>query len=225
MEYFSVLKKLERRGIHSDLIELLLKKGVKDKTFLQDAQKMTMLKSALIEKGYDSEELSWNSERNVYEMKVIPDGDGSGQSIIQTTKTIDIQPIKIGRGLIYSEDYQKCLMLSREIYKYDKPPFCVFSKDNEKDMLCFEDKKSLLLFLMEEGRKGTSVQRYKGLGEMNPDQLWETTMNPEKRILLHVKVEDAVEADHLFTILMGEEVESRREFIQTNALEVSTLDI
>ncbi|NJL58734.1 MAG: DNA gyrase [Desulfobacteraceae bacterium] len=79
--------------------------------------------------------------------------------------------------------------------------------------------------MIEEGKKGISVQRYKGLGEMNPGQLWDTTMNPETRTLLKVKVEDAVEADEIFSLLMGDVVEPRREFIQNNALEVSTLDI
>jgi len=79
--------------------------------------------------------------------------------------------------------------------------------------------------MIEEGKKGLGVQRYKGLGEMNPDQLWETTMNPDKRVLLQVKIEDTVETDEIFTVLMGEEVEPRREFIQNNALQVSTLDI
>ena len=78
---------------------------------------------------------------------------------------------------------------------------------------------------MQAGKKGMTIQRYKGLGEMNPDQLWETTMNPAKRILLQVKVEDILETDEIFTVLMGEEVEPRKEFIVSNALEVSTLDI
>jgi len=107
-----------------------------------------------------------------------------------------------------------------------EPPFTVFiDDDEEKDSRQFESLQALTEFVMNLGKKGLTIQRYKGLGEMNPEQLWETTMNPEKRTLLQVKVEDALAADEIFTTLMGDQVEPRKEFIYKNAQYVSNLDI
>jgi DNA gyrase subunit B len=223
-EYYTILERFKRRGIEQKLIELLIKQGVEDKTFLQDPQKMSYLKLLLAEEGYRSGEASWNEERGVYEINVsAPVGDQVDLSDFATA----VQPGQqvVGRGLIYSEDYQKALGLARHIFKHDKPPFSLFTAEKESEAKIFDDKRALLSFLMEEGKKGMVVQRYKGLGEMNPEQLWSTTMDPGRRNLLQVKIEDAVESDEIFTILMGDEVEPRREFIQNNALEVTTLDI
>ena len=94
----------------------------------------------------------------------------------------------------------------------------------KKDNYIYSDEE-LKKFLDEIGNQNYTIQRYKGLGEMNPEQLWETTMNPETRTLLQVSLEDAIAADEIFTILMGDKVEPRREFIEVNAKEVRNLDI
>jgi len=223
-EYFLIISRLKKQGITGDLVELLIKEEVENKKFLQDRQKMTQLKKMLIEKDYHVAELTWNSERDVYEMTVTPSFGKWGQ-LSGKMPNKKVKPIKIGRSLIYSGDFQKSLLLSKNIFKYDSPPFFIFNKDDENNFIRINDKKDLFSFFMEEGKKGLGIQRYKGLGEMNPIQLWETTMNPDRRTLLQVKVEDVVETDEIFTVLMGEAVEPRREFITSNALEVSVLDI
>ncbi|MCB9542551.1 MAG: hypothetical protein H6703_08900 [Myxococcales bacterium] len=101
-------------------------------------------------------------------------------------------------------------------------PFALVQGDKRREI---QSLKGLLDELLAAGRKGMDIQRYKGLGEMNPEQLWETTMDPENRTLLQVRIDDSVEADEIFTVLMGDTVEPRREFIEKNALDVKNLDV
>ena len=224
-EYYSKCERLTKRGIPSMLVELLIRQGVEDKKFLQDPDRMSDLRDLLIQKNYSVNDLTWNEDRGIYELIVMGHDSLNEKEIIGDSAAESFVPIKIGRGLIYSSDYQKCMLAGKKIELYDFPPFRIFSKDKEEPSDTVQDKKELLELLFREGKKGINVQRYKGLGEMNPDQLWKTTMNPQKRTLLQVKIEDMVDTDEIFTILMGEEVEPRREFIQNNALEVSALDI
>jgi DNA gyrase subunit B len=224
-EYFSHIEKLTKRGIPPKLVELLIYQGVEDRNFLQDQSRMSDLRNLLIQKGYSVDNLNWSEERSIYELMVTGQDGTEDKEIISGPIAESFAPLKIGRGLIYSHNYQKCLLTGKNIQKHDFPPFNIFIKDKEEPAGSAQDKKELLDLLFKEGKKGINVQRYKGLGEMNPDQLWKTTMDPEKRTLLQVKIEDMVDTDEIFTILMGEEVEPRREFIQNNALEVSVLDI
>ena len=224
-EYFSIMSRFKEKGIVEELIEIFIKEGLEHKDFLQDFQKMSQLKNTLIAKEYQVSEIRWNDERDIYEMIVETPFHKQKELLFVDVSNPKIKPLKISRNLVYSSDYQNCLVLSKNISKNDFPPFCIFNKGDEKELLRVDGKKQLISFFMEEAKKGIGIQRYKGLGEMNPDQLWETTMNPEKRMLLQVKVEDDVETDEIFTVLMGEEVEPRREFISNNALEVGMLDI
>ncbi len=215
-EYVGILKKMETRGIEDNLAETLAKFGIDGKDFLKSHERMDQLAQALKEEGYQTSDLAWNEERGIHEMTVLP----------RTVSGKDwLRPLRLGRGFVYSKDFKTLLTLGQRVFAQDRPPFGLAMKDKPDEVKLFSNKFQLLEHLVEEGRKGLGFQRYKGLGEMNPDQLWETTMNPETRTLPQVGIEDAHEADDLFTVLMGEEVEPRRDFIYENALEVSALDI
>lgn len=224
-DYMSSINKMRNRGIARDLVEQLIHAGVENKKFLGNKEKMDGLVRKLTDNDYLVEPPAYNDERGVYEITVTPSQAIREKALLDEEPIVPEQPVKIGKSFVYSRDYQNCLMISKRIAGNNKAPFGVFSPDKKEDVIVLDNKEKLLEHLIEEGKKGVAVQRYKGLGEMNPHQLWNTTMNPGKRTLLKVRVEDAVDSDEIFTILMGEEVEPRREFIQTNALDVSTLDI
>ena len=121
-----------------------------------------------------------------------------------------------------SAEWQRLFELYSEMIPLAKPPLMVKENGSSVGVNSVEE---LLKYLLALGKKDLSMQRYKGLGEMNPAQLWETTMNPETRTLLKVSIDDAVQTDAIFTILMGDAVEPRRRFIEDNALNVRNLDI
>jgi DNA gyrase subunit B len=125
-------------------------------------------------------------------------------------------------NLLLSPEFRELETLYGSIKDLGKPPYKVITKDGRKEMPASGE---VLAYVFEMARKGLSIQRYKGLGEMNPQQLWETTMDPDKRTLLQVSVEDSVQADEIFTILMGDQVEPRKEFITKHALEARNIDI
>ena len=119
-------------------------------------------------------------------------------------------------------EYRRLRSLARQAAKYNQPPFTAV-KENQREAL--PNWRELLAYVKNEGTREVNIQRYKGLGEMNAEQLWETTMNAETRTLLKVSLEDLVQSDQIFTTLMGEDVESRRKFIEENALDVRNLDV
>jgi DNA gyrase subunit B len=133
----------------------------------------------------------------------------------------------VGPNIPLIPEYRHGIELYPEIKDYLSGAFTIIktSTSGQEKEIQAEDWHDLIRMVREETFKGSHLQRYKGLGEMNPEQLWDTTMNPQNRTLLQVKIEDAEVADDLFVTLMGDKVEPRREFIQNHALEVSELDV
>ena len=138
------------------------------------------------------------------------------------------RPTTIDWALVDSAEFEELYSIEQDVRSIGPAPY--FAKvgkgegDDAKEVT-LEDANALTEYLEARGRKGWNLQRYKGLGEMNPEQLWETTLDPNARVMMQVRLDDAVQTDRIFSILMGDQVEPRRQFIEDNALNVKNLDI
>jgi DNA gyrase subunit B len=219
--YGKHLGRLARRGYPLEILNEFLRVGageeiLSEKAWLDDALEPLRKRGLLADVVRDE-------EHNLYQ--IVPRGNGNGYRWQKP----------IGRNFLAAAEYRTLRSLYQEIEPFENPPLVISEEissgkdkavhDDEGSRTEIHSKEELIDYLLSAGKKGLHIQRYKGLGEMNPDQLWDTTMNPETRVLLQVKIDDEVFADEIFTVLMGDAVEPRRHFIQDNALEVSNLDI
>jgi DNA gyrase subunit B len=207
--YHDLIQRIQKKGYPRSLIRFLLENGVRNKSTFEEKGKIADLQKRLRKSGFEVFDLVWDEEHNLFGFEV------------QESNGKDLRS-RVHWDLISSVEYRHLFQVRQEIQEMAPPPYTLVEKAKN---VTIDQEEGLLQSLNQLGREGLSIQRYKGLGEMNPEQLWETTMNPETRTLLKVKVEDAIEADEIFSILMGDEVEQRRQFIEENALYVQRLDI
>jgi DNA gyrase subunit B len=209
-EYASHGRKLSSRGIPREAIDILFAKGFVERTAFGDPEKVAAVMAGLTAAGFEHVVLMTDEETETPYIQFAVGGNGTGKKVVINTDVVshyEFRQMHKAYGLLAG---------------FGLPPYAVKNGDETVVYTRIDD---LLEQIFKLAEKGLTIQRYKGLGEMNPEQLWDTTMNPETRRLLQVTIEDAVGAEELFTILMGDQVEPRRVFIQDNALEVKNLDI
>lgn len=185
---------------------VLTKQSVKLRKVFEQEDLMAQVEGKVSEAGYKTD-LTSDEEHGLSEIVI---SFGNGQSVI------------FDWDLASYVEFQKALELRRALEENFPAPFVLGENGTSEEVAT---RTELLEKVMSSAKKDLNIQRYKGLGEMNPEQLWETTMNPEKRTLLQVRIEDAIETDGIFTVLMGDQVEPRRKFIEDNALDVKNLDV
>jgi len=205
-EYDAAAEKLGRRLRERGLVELLAESGLEKKTDFEDKKALEKLLKEIDKAKLRLEgKITFDEEHSLYEIHFGPPHNQ-----------------KINWAVASTAEYKRLRGLAKQIQEYNHPPFTVARNGTKVSK---EKATDVLNYVMEDAKKDFTITRFKGLGEMNAEQLWETTMNAETRTLLQVKLEDAVAAEDIFTTLMGENVEARRKFIEDNALEVVNLDI
>jgi DNA gyrase subunit B len=205
-EYDQVAAKLGRRLREPKLVELLAESELEKKADFADKKKLQELVKAIEKTKLDLEaKFVFDEEHSLHELLLKNGGER-----------------RINWALAATPEYKRMRSLHQQIAVHDRPPFTV---GHNGDKVVKDDALGLLNYVLEDAKKQFTITRFKGLGEMNPEQLWETTMNAETRTLLKVRLEDAVAAEDIFSTLMGENVEQRRKFIEENALDVVNLDI
>ena len=212
------IAKMEKRGLDKNILSALAIEGKFNKDTLKKEEEIKNLLDSLKEHASlyfeyvtpVSFTLEKDEEHNGYLLRCTSEKDRKLKEMV-----IDFE-------LAISPDMFELKKIASTFKGIGAPPFIIEEDGIEKEVNTLSE---VLRYIIEQGRKSQDIQRYKGLGEMNPDQLWETTMEPENRRMLKVKVEDGVEAENIFTVLMGDQVEPRRDFIYENALFVTNLDV
>lgn len=226
----AILDKFAREGKDREVIHIVADQTDLQDDYFRDSKKLEELakRTAAADVGVQSYTLEIDPEHGIYRILFKVSREGK---VVTTT---------VDRDAFRSPKFAELRTHLSQIRVLGAPPY-ILDLDNgdmpeiagseaapgrhKENSITLPGVTSLVDYVMTAGKKGLAVQRYKGLGEMNPEQLWQTTMNPDKRTLLQVRVEDAVEADVIFTTLMGDQVEPRRDFIYKNALNVSNLDV
>jgi DNA gyrase subunit B len=199
------LERLSSRGYPEDALRTALLRGLSDKKALSDAEKVREIAQIVEASGFHAVEVEEDEEHGTFIISFISRRDGVERRV------------RLDWDLLSTVEYRSMARNRAGITALKADSFSLQNGDKEMTIDSLDE---VLETLYDGAKKGLSVQRYKGLGEMNADQLWETTMDPEKRRLLRVRIDDAVGADEVFTVLMGDQVQPRREFIERNALNV-----
>ncbi len=209
-EYGNHGRKVEGRGFPRPALDVLFAEGFSDRTALGDPDKRRALVAALTTAGFEHVHEGSDPDTETPTLQFTVGGNGTGKRAV------------VDHELLTQYEFRQMAKAYETLSSFGLPPYVV--KHGEESAM-FARIDDVLEYAYRLAEKGLSIQRYKGLGEMNPEQLWQTTMNPETRRLLQVTIADAVEAEYLFTTLMCDQVDPRRDFIQKYALDVTNLDI